>query len=136
MWELSVRTAGGGISMKFRDVLIILAVLAAGAALHKVATAQVDRPTQAAAVLRTQRIELLDARGIERARLSTEADGEVVLRLMSPHGEIRVKLSASDEGSGLLLLTGATEPGAQVLAKRTGTTLRLKTGDRERVIEP
>src|SRR5687767_15135340 len=50
------------------------------------------------ALLRAQRIELVDERGQVRARLNTEPGGEVVLRLMDQKGEIRVKLGASSNG--------------------------------------
>ena|SRR5688572_20847205 len=123
--------------MKARRYLLIgLHGLAAAALLYGISGAQSDPAKETSPVVRAQRIELVDSHGVTRARLSTEANGEVVLRLLAANGDIRVKLAASDEGSGLVLLNGATEPGAQVLAKRTGTTLKLKAGDRDRVIEP
>jgi hypothetical protein len=50
-----------------------------------------------AVVLRAQRIELVD-------------------RIRDLEGNIRVKLGASQSGSGLVLLNDRTEPGVQVLA--------------------
>jgi hypothetical protein len=50
---------------------------------------------------------------------------------------VRVKLGASQAGSGLLLLNNSTEPGLQLLAQPSGTKLVLRAPDgRERTIEP
>ena len=38
---------------------------------------------------------------------------------------IRVKLGASEEGSGLLLINHLTEPGVHILADQNGTSLTL-----------
>jgi hypothetical protein len=91
----------------------------------------------APSVLRAQRIELVDERGIVRARLNTESNGEVMLRLMNQQGEIRVKLGASGEGSGLILMNDLAQPGVHMLAKRTGAAVTLTDRDnRQRVITP
>src|SRR5687767_7439648 len=104
-----------------RYFLIGLYGLGAAALLYGISGAQGDPAKEISPVVRAQRIELVDSHGVTRARLNTEASGEVVLRLLAANGDIRVKLAASDDGSGLVLLTGATELGAQVLAKHTGT---------------
>jgi hypothetical protein len=78
-----------------------------------------------APVLRGEVIELVDGGGKIRARFNVEPGGEVVLRLTAPDGSIRVKLGAGADGSGLLLLDDASEPGLQALAKKTGTSLTL-----------
>jgi len=95
-----------------------------------------DHASENISVLRAQKIELVDARGVTRTRLSTEPDGEVVLRLIAANGELRVKLGASSDGSGLLLANAATEPGVHVLAERTGASLKLQAGEREKILEP
>ena len=89
------------------------------------------------AVLRAQRIELVDTRGQVRAQLKVDEGGEAVFRLRDARGTIRVKLGASEDGSGLLLLDGSTEPGVHILAKRGGSTMTLtgKAGQK-RVIAP
>jgi hypothetical protein len=88
-------------------------------------------------VLRAQRIELVDERGQIRAQLQVEPDGEAILRIRDPEGNIRVKLSASQSGSGLVLLNDRTEPGVQMLAGAGGATIRLaERGKGERVIAP
>jgi hypothetical protein len=87
--------------------------------------------------VRARAIELVDEAGRVRAQLNVESDGEAVFRLRDSSGEVRVKLGASQDGSGLLLLDGSTEPGIHMLAKRTGTSLTLTTGDgQRRVITP
>ena len=87
--------------------------------------------------LRARAIELVDQHGRVRAQLNVETNGEAVFRLRDPKGEIRVKLGAGGDGSGLVLLDGATEPAIHMLAKDAGTsvTLRSKEGQR-RVITP
>jgi hypothetical protein len=96
------------------------------------------------AVLRARALELVDDRGQIRSRLTVEPTGEVVLRLLDQNGTIRVKLGASQDGSGLVLLDEATEPAIQALARRTSTpdkpittslTLRGAAGP-PRVINP
>jgi hypothetical protein len=91
----------------------------------------------AAPLLRARAIELVDEAGNPRAQIGIEAEGEVVLRLRDATGAVRVKLGASQAGSGLLLLNNSTEPGLQLLAQPSGTKLVLRAPDgRERTIEP
>jgi hypothetical protein len=87
--------------------------------------------------LRARAIELVDQQGRVRGQMNVEPNGEAVLRLRDAKGEIRVKLGADGEGSGLILLDGATEPRIHMLAKDSGTTVTLtsKAGQR-RVITP
>jgi hypothetical protein len=99
-----------------------------------------DRPTAeqgVAPLVRAHALELVDGRGQLRARLNVEPGGEVVFRLLDQEGTIRVKLGAAKDGSGLLLANDATEPGVHILAKATGSSLRLANKDgREQVIQP
>ena len=95
-------------------------------------------------ILRVRTLELVDGRGQVRSRLNVESDGEVIFRLLDRNGTIRVKLGASEEGSGLLLLDETTEPGVHIVARRAGTTARPTTTSvtltgadgRQRVIQP
>jgi hypothetical protein len=88
-------------------------------------------------VLRGRVLELVDEHGQMRARLNVESNGEVVFRLLGQRGTIRVKLGASEDGSGLVLANDATEPGVHILAKAAGSSPRLANKDgRERVITP
>jgi hypothetical protein len=87
-------------------------------------------------VLRTRALELVDDRGLVRAQLEVESSGEVVFRLRDATGTIRVKLGASEEGSGLVLLDEATEPGVHMLAKRAGTSVTVAKGKQQHTIKP
>jgi hypothetical protein len=88
-------------------------------------------------VLRVRAFELVDANGQVRAQFDVEESGEVVLRLRDETGAVRVKLGASEDGSGLTLLNHLTEPGIQILAKDDGTTLTLtEEGGIKQTIEP
>jgi hypothetical protein len=90
-----------------------------------------------AGTVRARAIELVDERGRVRAQLNVEADGETVFRLRDAAGEVRVKLGANGDGSGLLLVDGSTEPGIHMLAKSSGTSVTLSTkGGQRRVITP
>ena len=91
----------------------------------------------AATVLRGEALELVDQNGKKRARINVEDSGEVVFRLIAPNGEVRVKLGAGNDGSGLLLLNGSTEPGVHALAKTGGSTLQLSDeSGTQRAIKP
>jgi hypothetical protein len=88
-------------------------------------------------ILRGRALELVDEGGKTRARIDIERNGEVVFRLLDQEGTIRVKLGAGKEGSGLLLANDATEPGVHILAKATGSSIKVVNKDgRERVIAP
>jgi hypothetical protein len=56
-----------------------------------------------------------------------EDSGEVVFRLHAQDGSIRVKMGASNDGSGFLLLDANHEPAVQALAN-IGGTLTLRDG--------
>ena len=94
-------------------------------------------------ILRARTLELVDTHGRVRSRLSVESDGEVIFRLFDQAGTIRVKLGASESGSGLLLADETTEPGVHIIARRASLTGRKTTGitltgaaGRQRVITP
>jgi hypothetical protein len=87
--------------------------------------------------VRARAIELVDQQGRVRAQLNVEPNGEAVFRLRDAKGEIRVKLGADGEGSGLILLDGATEPRIHMLAKDSGISVTLTNkGGQRRVITP
>ena len=90
-----------------------------------------------AQVLRVRAFELVDENGRVRAQLNVESNGEVVFRLRDEKETIRVKIGASEEGSGLLLINNLTEPGVHILADQNGTSLTLtEEGGAKRVVEP
>jgi hypothetical protein len=89
-------------------------------------------------VLRVRAFELVDGNGRVRAQLNIdETNGEVIFRLRDENETIRVKLGASEEGSGLLLINDLTEPGVHLLAKQDDTSLTLTDqSGAEQVIKP
>lgn len=88
-------------------------------------------------ILRVRAFELVDEHGRVRAQLNVEPNGEVVFRLLDEKETIRVKLGASQGGSGLVLLDDLTQPGMHILADQNGTSLTLTgQGGEQRVIEP
>jgi len=100
------------------NLVLLLIVLGQGGPL----TAQPDL-----SILRGRSFELVDERGRVRSRLNVESDGTVAFRLIDRNGTIRVKLAAGEDGSGLLLLDEATEPGIQMVARRSGTSTKPAT---------
>ena len=123
--------------MKVQRWVIGLTVVNLGILVFVLARAGAGGEQGVAAVLRGRAIELVDEHGQVRAQMNVEPGGEAVFRLRGEKGTIRVKLGASEEGSGLLLLDETTEPRVHILAKRTGTTVTLsgKNGE-QRVIRP
>lgn len=104
---------------------------------------------QVTAILRGSALELVDERGVVRARLGIKgSNGPIELDLFDRSGINHVKLGAGEDGSGLLLTdegtNSATPSYVQIIARRTGTSERPKTTSitlkgadgRERVITP
>jgi len=100
-------------------------------------------------VLRGRVLELVDERGVVRARLGIKgSDGPIELDLFDKRGINHVKLGGGEDGSGLLLTDEATNSAAssyvQIIARRTAapdrpktTSITLRAADgRERVITP
>lgn len=92
----------------------------------------------APSVVRAQAIELVDAAGNVRGQLFLGADGGGNIRLRAPNGEVRVKIGASDDGSGLMFADARTEPVVLLRAGgKDGTALTLTDADKkQRVIAP
>lgn len=82
---------------------------------------------QAFEKISVKEFEVVDNKGIPRFTVTTTGDetNEVVLRMKDQKGTIRVKMGASQDGSGLVLLNNDTEVGFHALAKAKGTTLTL-----------
>jgi hypothetical protein len=87
-------------------------------------------------VLRARTIELVDARGVRRASLKVEPQGDVLFRLFDRQGTIRVKLGASETGSGLVLNDESTAPGVHLLATRARTMVAVQRGEQRRELAP
>jgi hypothetical protein len=114
--------------------LLGLNAVLVGALLVQSQRAYAARPAD---IVRARAIEMVDEHGQVRAQLKVENDGEAVFRLRDSKGEIRVKLGADREGSGLVLMDGGTEPAVQVLAKSDGPSLTLRgQGGQARTITP
>ena len=136
--------------MKIQRFGIMLTVI--NALLLAVLLTQYDRPVLASdtpAMLRAQGLEIVDAQGRVRASITvfpakTEANGStssetVLLRMMTERGRPAIKISTSEEGSGMALVgpTGTHQTYVSVGAKGNETTLRLKNEDgRERTLVP
>lgn len=69
--------------------------------------------------------ELLDKNGNQRVSIKVEEGGDVLLRLKDDKGTIRVKMGAGEDGAGLVLLDGDTNPGIHALAKKTGSSITV-----------
>lgn len=122
--------------MKTAALMIVLTIINIVVVLGNLAQHNVAAPQEAPEVIRAHTIELLDAQGAVRAQLNVEESGEVIFRMRDQSGNIRVKLGASADGSGLVLMNAATEPGVHILAKREGTSLALIETDQRRVWTP
>ena len=99
-----------------------------------------------APVLRGSALEIVDERGQVRAQIKIEpaatTEGKkypesAVFRLKDPEGRIRVKLGADQDGSALVLTDDSQQPGVHVLAKGTGSSVKVvnKSG-KEAVVKP
>jgi hypothetical protein len=75
-------------------------------------------------VLRGRSLELLGDGDVIRARLEVKPEGTVLLQLFDEAGIIRVKLGASEHGSGLLLSDESNATGIQLVASRNPPTSR------------
>lgn len=93
---------------------------------------------QVVPLLRVRQLELVDESGLVRAQLMVAQPGdEVLFRMRSPRGLIRVKLGANETGSGLVLADGSQQPGVTLHAKSTGSSVNVMNRDgRSREIKP
>lgn len=93
---------------------------------------------QVVPLMRVRQLELVDERGTVRAQLMVAQPGdEVLLRMRSPRGLIRVKLGANEAGSGLVLADSSQQPGLTLHAKSTGSSVRvMNRNGSERELKP
>ncbi len=124
--------------MKIQKFGIALALLNLALLLLSVFQTTRVAANSVAPVLRGRAMEVVDEHGRVRAQLTVEpSNNEAVFRLRDAKGTIRVKLGGSEDGSALLLLNEATEPGVHVLSKSTGVSLTLKNRNgTQRTITP
>jgi len=111
--------------MKTNRLSVILTIINLAVLVFLLVRGQMTIPPANSDILRVKAIELIDNHGQVRAQLEVESNGEVVFRLRDEEGTIRVKLGASQDGSGLLLLNDLTEPGIHLLADRDSTRITL-----------
>lgn len=115
-------------------VLLLAHLLAATPAVPS-AVAQTAVPVHE--VLRARQIDVVAANGQVVAQLYTADDGAGNLRLRSGSGEVRVKLGATADGAGLILMNQNTEPAAWLSVASAQTSLKLtERGKTTRVIAP
>lgn len=121
-------------------LLALIALLLLAQLLRPAGVVPVPRALAAAGVeevLRARLIELVATNGQVVAQLYPGEDGGGQLRLRSETGAVRVKLGATSDGSGLILMDGETEPAVWVAANRAGTSLTLaQQGRDKRVLTP
>jgi hypothetical protein len=128
---------GRGKAMKMNRLAVVLTAINFVLLIFVLAQSGANATQTAPQTLRARAIELVDDNRQVRAQLNVEPNSEVVFRLRDAKGTIRVKLGASEDGSGLVLLDDATEPRVHALAKRSGVSLTLTGKDgAKRVIEP
>lgn len=108
--------------MKFSSPHIQLVLTWINLAAVAVVFIKLTCPRGDTSVVRAERIELIDQKGTVRGQFNVEEDGEVLLRLRDEAGQVRVKLGASGQGSGLLLLDDKTAPGVQMTTGLDRTT--------------
>ena len=123
--------------MKTQRALFAFVILTTAVLSVFLTKAHTDGTDNVQQVIKARTIELVDEQGNVRAQLNTEPGGEVVFRLRDAKGTIRVKLGASESGSGLVLLDDATEPAVHVTAKETGGKITLRGKEqKKKVLEP
>lgn len=128
--------------MTARSTPWLLALIAALLAAHLLLRLAPAAQAQGSAspvhdVLRARLIELVSAQGQVVGQLHTADDGSAQLRLRNGKGEVRVKLGATSEGAGLVLLDRNTEPALQLHAAGSGSAITLEErGKPRRVLTP
>jgi hypothetical protein len=136
--------------MKIQRFGIALTVV--NAILLAIVLTQSSKPALASdtpAMLRGRGLEIVDDQGRVRASITvfpakTEANGTkspetVLLRLITERGRPAIKVSTSEEGSGMAIVgpTGTQQTYVSIGAKGNETTLKLKNEDgRERTLVP
>jgi hypothetical protein len=129
-----------------------VALTVINALLVAIVLTRLNRPalaSEAPAMLRGQGLEIVDTLGRVRASISvlpersepngTKSPETVLLRLITERGRPAIKISTSEDGSGMALVgpTGTHQTFVSVGAKGTETTLKLKNEDgRERIVVP
>ena len=129
--------------MNSRLTQCLLAAIAALLAVHLirpsalVTSAQAQGPVAAQEVVRAKLIELVSPGGQVVAQLHAGEDGGGQLRLRSGNGVVRVKLGATEGGSGLILMDRDAEPAVWLAVTPEGSSVTLaEKGKGKRVLTP
>jgi len=110
--------------MKLQRMLIVLTLVNLGLLIFLLAQIRPVRAQEVAPLLRTRALEIVDEQGKVRADLKVDHDPEVaILHMTDPNGLIRVKLSATSDGSGLILANNSQAPGIWMSARSTGSVI-------------
>ncbi|GEM_PF-1691224 len=100
-------------------------------------SAQAQTKEQVPAVVRAEAFELVNKQGQVVAQLYTGEDGGGNIRLREATGTIRVKLGATKDGAGLLLVDKDVEPAIWLNVKNHQTTLTLaEKGKEKKILKP
>jgi hypothetical protein len=121
-----------------KSLLALVVILLGGNLAYQaglISPAAAASPPQVQEVVRAKLIELVAPDGKVVGQLHTSEDGSANLRLRSGSGEVRVKLGASKNGSGLVLLNNNTEPGVTLYAQDDGGAATIaEDGKSKRVV--
>ena len=137
--------------MKTQRALVALTLLNLGLFACQLTPLRRAEAQGAPTVLRGSGIEIVDDQGRLRAQLKIEPadktfkmpDGRtgypetVIFRLITADGKPRVKLTTSEEGSGLMVLGQSDTTHALLLADGGETSLKLRNSEAtQRVVKP
>ena len=137
--------------MKTTWTLVVLTLVNLGLLVYQLGSVAGANSATAAPILRGSGIEIVDSEGRLRAQLKLEPanssfkwpDGKigypetVIFRLITPDGKPRVKLTTTEEGSGLMLLGDSDTTHTILKAGGAETSLLLRnTEANQRVVSP
>lgn len=132
-------------------VLVVLTLVNLGLLIYQLTPSKVLSAETAAPILRGTGIEIVDSEGRLRAQLKLEPadasfqmpDGSVgypetvIFRLITADGKPRVKLTTSEEASGLMLLGESDSTHTVLKADGAETSLLLRnTESSQRIVGP
>jgi hypothetical protein len=135
--------------MKSNRVLLVLLFLNLGVLTLQIVRAQTIGPQNSASVVRCRALELVDEQGRIRAELRISPaqpnlkmpDGSVgypetvLLRLINSHNMPHVKLTASEDGAGMVL--GGDGGHVQILSRAASPFVKTVNKDgQEKVLKP
>ncbi len=140
---MSPRIDTGGCLTKTQRILAVLTLVNLGLLIYQLTSFRAATAETAAPILRGSGIEIVDDEGRLRAQLKLEPadasfkmpDGKVgypetvIFRLITPDGKPRVKLTTSEEDSGLMLLGEYNSTHTILKADGAETSLMLRNNE-------